>query len=103
MIFPEIKEIDVSVGDTVQFYPSNDNYIISYLPSYDKSIQIHGAPNNQYDRTGVRLPAYIKEGAYCNLGVIPHHELILVLRDISFIMSGAKGPFRLLPLKKDIK
>lgn len=101
MIFPEIKEIHVSVGDTVKYYPSNKNYTISYLPPHDKSIRIHGAPNNQYDRTGVRLPVNIKEGAYCNLGVIPDYERDRVLRDIRWLMSGTNGPYRLIPLKKE--
>lgn len=96
MIFPEIKEINVSVGDTVQFYPSNKKYTISYLPPHDKSIQIHSAPNNQYDRTGVQLSANIKDGVYCNLGVISYYE-----RDIRWLMSGTNGPYRLIPLKKE--
>lgn len=40
MIFPEIKEIHVSVGDTVQFYPSTDTYTISYLPPEYTVLQI---------------------------------------------------------------
>jgi hypothetical protein len=58
MIFPEIKELNVSVGDTAQYYLSKLIVTISYIGSHSKAIRIHDAPDNIYDSAGFRcLPS----------------------------------------------
>lgn len=101
MIFHEIKEIHVSVGDILILYPSTTNVEIRCISTFDKSIRIHGDPITHYDRTGVRLSALITAGSYCNIPNTSSFEQNYVLKNVKWLMSGIKGPYRLITLKKE--